>query len=137
MIDIESEGLPVTLKEVEAIHRAKTGALIRVSAVAGGIAAGASPALLEALGTYGGNIGLAFQIVDDVLDLTATSEQLGKTPGKDIAASKATFPAILGVEGASRRARELLDQAIAALAPLGASANRLEQIARFVTTRRT
>jgi geranylgeranyl diphosphate synthase type II len=135
--DLENEGKPASLEIVERIHRAKTGAMIRASVVSGGLAAGASPEVLSALHAYGDRIGLAFQIVDDLLDLTATSEELGKTAGKDLTAQKATFPAVLGVDESARRARELLDQAFAALAPLGERAKRLEQIARFIVERTT
>jgi geranylgeranyl diphosphate synthase type II len=134
--DLQSEGLAVSAGHVERIHRAKTGALIRASAVAGGIAAGAAPAVLSALRSYGDGIGLAFQVVDDILDLTATAEELGKTPGKDLAERKATFPAVIGVDASARKAAALLEEAVSALIPLGARALRLEQLARFVVERK-
>jgi geranylgeranyl diphosphate synthase type II len=133
--DLEGSGKPVSLPQVERIHQAKTGALIRASAVAGGLAAGASGAELQSLEAYGSQIGVAFQIVDDLLDLSASSEQLGKTPGKDAAAHKATFPAALGVAESERRAQALLEEAVRALGPFGPRAAPLEQIARFVVQR--
>ncbi len=135
--DLEGEGRSLTLAEVEGIHRAKTGALIRASVVAGGITAGASSETLSALGLFGERIGLAFQIVDDLLDLTQTSEQLGKTAGKDLAAHKSTFPALLGVDASRLRATQLLEEANEALSPLGAKARRLHEIARLLVERRS
>src|SRR5579863_7521981 len=115
VLDIESEHLKPTPELVDSIHRAKTGALIRVSVVSGGIFAGASPADVAALETFGRKAGLAFQIVDDVLDVTVDSAQLGKTAGKDLATEKATWPAVFGVEQSRRDAASLIDEAFAAL----------------------
>ena len=98
MADIESEGQPVDETTLEYIHRSKTGALITAPVVVGGLIAGASEPELDKLRAYGQRIGLAFQIADDILDVTSTSEQLGKTAGKDLAAHKATYPALHGVE---------------------------------------
>src|SRR5205823_14597165 len=102
VLDLESEHLKPTPQLVEAIHRAKTGALIRVSVVAGGIYAGATPAGVAALDSFGRKAGLAFQIVADVLDMTVDSAHLGKTAGKDLANEKATWPAVFGIEQGQR-----------------------------------
>ena len=114
--DLEAEGRPADLEGVYWIHRHKTGALLAASAELGGIFAGADRAAREALAAYGGALGLAFQTHDDVLDRTATASDLGKTPGKDLHAGKATIPSLLGVEGAraeaerwARAAHEALD----------------------------
>ena len=133
--DLENEGRAADAGTVEYIHRAKTGALLKASVVMGGIAAGASEAQLSTLGTYGARIGLAFQIADDLLDLTATAQQLGKTPGKDVAVGKATWPAVFGVEASKKKAAQLADEAAAAVAPLGQGAQILSDLARFVVER--
>ena len=133
--DIENEGKPVDQHTLEYIHRAKTGALIAASAAAGGIIAGASFDEIERLRAYGQRIGLAFQIADDILDVTSTSEQLGKTPGKDQAANKATYPAIHGMEASKERARQLVDEAVETVASLGRNTKVLEEIARFIIAR--
>ena len=96
LLDLEGEGRPLSLEDLERIHRAKTGALISASVSLGGRAAAAGPARLAALAQYGDAIGLAFQITDDVLDVTATTDQLGKTAGRDVVISKSTYPALLG-----------------------------------------
>lgn len=117
-LDLEGEGQALTLAELETIHRNKTGALIRASARLGGLVAGASAAQLAALDAYAGHLGLAFQVQDDVLDVTSDTATLGKTAGADQALNKATYPALLGLEAAQRLALDLHQQAIAALAPL-------------------
>ena len=137
LLDLEGEGLALSLNELERIHRAKTGALITASARIGGMAAGASKALMEALTRYGAAVGLAFQIADDVLDVTATTDQLGKTAGKDIALRKSTYPAVLGIEGAIARARSLVDDGKAALREAGVTSETLEQLAEHVVARRS
>ena len=111
VVDIESEGTRPTAEVVERIHRAKTGALITVSVVAGGHLAGAGDDAIERLRTFGEKAGLAFQIVDDVLDITADSAQLGKTAGKDTASDKATWPAVFGIEQSKHDAAELVADA--------------------------
>src|SRR6185437_5268371 len=111
VLDLESERLKPTPELVEAIHRAKTGALIRVSVVAGGVYAGADAADAARLDSFGRKAGLAFQIVDDVLDLTVDSTHLGKTAGKDTATEKATWPAVHGIEQSLRDAAQLVDEA--------------------------
>jgi geranylgeranyl diphosphate synthase type II len=136
VLDIESEHQKPTPQLVEAIHRAKTGALIRVSVVAGGVFAGAKASDVAALETFGRKAGLAFQIVDDVLDITVDSAQLGKTAGKDQATEKATWPAVYGVEQSRRDAAELIDEAFAALEPYGSRADGLKSVARYLVDRK-
>ena len=136
VLDIESEGTKPTPELVEAIHRAKTGALIRVSVVTGGVYAGATAAEAAALDTFGRKAGLAFQIVDDVLDMTMDSEHLGKTAGKDLAVEKATWPAVHGIEQSRRDAAVLIDEAFAALAGFGSRAEGLKSVARYLVERK-
>lgn len=135
MADIENEGKSVDAETLEHIHRSKTGALITAPVVVGGIIAGASESQLTTLRAFGERIGLAFQIADDILDVTATREQLGKTPGKDLAASKATYPSVHGIEASGRRARELVDEAVEIVSSLGPSTAVLGEIARFIVAR--
>jgi geranylgeranyl diphosphate synthase, type II len=115
LLDLEGEGRDLSLEELERIHRAKTGALMTASVRLGGMAAMASEPVLVALGEYGAAVGLAFQIADDVLDVTSTSDQLGKTAGRDLALHKSTYPALMGVKAAAARADDLIDEACAAL----------------------
>jgi geranylgeranyl diphosphate synthase type II len=136
VLDIESEHLKPTPELVSAIHRAKTGALIRVSVVAGGVFAGANLEDVARLTTFGSKAGLAFQIVDDVLDLTVDSAHLGKTAGKDQATEKATWPAVYGVEQSQRAAARLIEEAFAALAPYGSRADGLKAVARYLVERK-
>jgi len=136
VLDIESEHLKPTPELVEAIHRAKTGALIRVSVVAGGVFGGAREDDIARLDRFGRKAGLAFQIVDDVLDMTVDSEHLGKTAGKDQATEKATWPAIYGVEQSRRDAAQLIDEAFAALEPYGGRADGLKAVARYLVDRK-
>jgi geranylgeranyl diphosphate synthase type II len=133
--DIENEGKEVDSATLEYIHRSKTGALISASVVAGGIIAGATDEQIARLKAYGEHIGLAFQIADDILDVTSTSEQLGKTPGKDKAARKATYPAIHGIAASEARARQLVDEAISIISGLQAETATLQAIARFIIAR--
>jgi geranylgeranyl diphosphate synthase, type II len=135
VLDIESEGLKPTPELVEAIHRAKTGALIRVSVVAGGVYAGATEDDMARLDRFGRKAGLAFQIVDDVLDMTVDSEHLGKTAGKDQATEKATWPAVYGIEHSRHDAAQLIDEAFAALDPYGSRAEGLKAVARYLVER--
>lgn len=135
LLDLEGEGRPLALTDLERIHRAKTGALITAAAVLGGRAASASPARLDALAIYGAAVGLAFQIADDVLDVTATTDQLGKTAGRDLALRKSTYPALLGITGAQRRAVALVDDGCKALEAVGLLTTALERIARFTVER--
>jgi geranylgeranyl diphosphate synthase type II len=135
MADIENEGKQVDAATVEYIHRSKTGALIAAPVVVGGIIAGATDDQIDKLRNYGERIGLAFQIADDILDVTSTSEQLGKTAGKDQTAHKATYPAVHGVPASRRRARELVEEAVEIVSNLGVSTGMLEAIARFIVAR--
>ncbi len=135
LLDLDAEGTEPTLPELERIHRAKTGALIRASIVIGGLAAKASAAKLSALGDYGDSIGLAFQIADDVLDVTATTDRLGKTAGRDVDLAKGTYPRLLGIAGAERRASELVAQACAALEREALLTDELEALAHFAVER--
>jgi geranylgeranyl diphosphate synthase type II len=135
VLDLESEQKKPTPELVEAIHRAKTGALIRVSVVAGGVYAGATADDVARLDRFGRKAGLAFQIVDDVLDMTADSAQLGKTAGKDQATEKATWPAVYGIEQSRRDAAQLIEEAFAALAPYGSRADGLKSVARYLVER--
>ncbi|HEY3355287.1 MAG TPA: farnesyl diphosphate synthase [Polyangia bacterium] len=135
VLDMESEGQPPTAAAVAAIHRAKTGALLTAAVVAGGLVADATDAQLAQLRCYGERLGLAFQIADDVLDVTATAAQLGKTPGKDVAAGKATYPAVHGLAASRAHALALVEEAVAAARELGPGADRLAALARFVVTR--
>jgi len=137
LLDLEGEGLALDLEQLERIHRRKTGALIVSAMRLGGLAAEAPAPLLEALAQYGASVGLAFQIADDVLDVTATTDQLGKTAGKDIAFQKSTYPALLGVAGATARAEALVREACESLAAQGALTSELEQLARFTVRRRS
>jgi geranylgeranyl diphosphate synthase type II len=136
VVDLEAEHRKPDLATLEYIHRSKTAALITASVVSGGMYAGAAATEIDRLRTYGQSIGLAFQIVDDVLDVTQTSEQLGKTAGKDTAAEKTTYPALFGVEESLRRADALLDQACAQLDSFGEPAETLKSLARFLVERK-
>lgn len=135
MADIENEGTQVDAATLEYIHRSKTGALITAPVVVGGIIAGASEEQLDKLRAYGKRIGLAFQIADDILDVTSTSEQLGKTPGKDQAANKATYPSVHGISASERRARELVEEAVEIVSSLRLRTGVLEGLARFIVAR--
>jgi farnesyl diphosphate synthase/geranylgeranyl diphosphate synthase type II len=135
LLDLEGEGVELDLAGLERIHRAKTGALIVAASSLGGRAAGASAARRQALERYGAAVGLAFQITDDVLDVTATTDQLGKTAGRDLALKKSTYPALLGVEGANRRAAALVHDGCRALEEVGLLTPALERIARFSVER--
>jgi geranylgeranyl diphosphate synthase type II len=136
VLDIESEHKKPTPELVDAIHRAKTGALIRVSVVAGGIYAGATAEDAARLDTFGRKAGLAFQIADDILDITADSATLGKTAGKDLNTEKATWPAVYGIEQSQRDAALLIEEAFAALAPYGNRADGLKAVARYLVERK-
>jgi geranylgeranyl diphosphate synthase, type II len=133
--DLEGEGKPPTAELLEQIHRAKTGALLRCSVRMGAIHAGASEDQLAALTSYGEHVGLAFQIVDDILDVEQTSEQLGKTAGKDAAQHKITFPAVYGLAQSHRMAEAERRCAHAALEPFGERARWLREIADLVVDR--
>ena len=135
VMDIEGEGQTPTAELVEAIHRAKTGALITVSIVAGGLIGGATADEVAHLRRFGQRAGLAFQIIDDVLDETQSSEQLGKTAGKDSATAKATWPAVFGIDASRETAAELLRDALAELDRFGERAEPLKAVARALVER--
>src|SRR5690606_31030730 len=134
-LDLEAEGRPVSLGDLGRIHRGKTGALIEAACVLGGMAAGAPPGQAEALRRYGADIGLAFQVADDVLDATRTSAELGKTAGRDAALAKSTWVALLGVEGAAAEAERLAGRAVGHLAGTGLAADALAGLAGYIVGR--
>jgi geranylgeranyl diphosphate synthase type II len=161
VVDIESEGVAPTAELVATIHRAKTGALLTTSIVSGGLyglasqssgfdlgpaattaeikarksASGRRDETIARLRTFGEKIGLAFQIVDDILDMTQSSEELGKTAGKDAASIKATWPAVYGIDQSRRDADRLIADAFAAIEPFGPAAGPLKSLAQYLTTR--
>jgi geranylgeranyl pyrophosphate synthase len=137
LLDLQAEGRRLALRDLERVHRAKTGMLIAASARIGARAAGADGAALSAFTEYGAGLGLAFQIADDVLDVTATTHQLGKTAGKDAALQKSTYPQLLGVDGALERARALAGEACAVLQRAGRLTAPLVGLARYVVERRS
>jgi geranylgeranyl diphosphate synthase type II len=136
VVDLEAEHAKPDIQMLEYIHRSKTAALITASVVSGGIYAGAGKDAVGKLRSFGQSIGLAFQIVDDVLDVTQTSEQLGKTAGKDTAAEKATYPALFGVDESVKKAELLVASALAALDDFGARADTLKSLAKFLVERK-
>jgi geranylgeranyl diphosphate synthase type II len=136
VVDLESERARPDVETLEYIHRSKTAALITASVVSGGIYAGGDDPAVCYLKKFGEAIGLAFQIVDDVLDVTQTSEQLGKTAGKDTASEKTTYPALFGIEESLKRADALVDSAFASLASFGERAHTLKALARFLVERK-
>jgi len=135
-LDLEAEGRTLALEELRAVHRGKTGALIEASCVLGALAARATPEVVEAVRGYGREVGLAFQVADDVLDATATSEELGKTAGKDAAVDKSTYVQVLGVEGARAAAARHAEAAMNGLAGAGVPTDTLAALARYIVTRR-
>ncbi len=138
-LDLDGEGSASTVKKATAIHEKKTAALIRAAVLIGAILAGASDEDVDALGRYGRALGLAFQVADDVLDATSSAEELGKSPGKDQAAGKITYVAAAGVAEAQKRARELADEAVAALGKFGdgPAAAVLRELASLAVERRS
>jgi geranylgeranyl pyrophosphate synthase len=137
VLDLLCEGKPVDGAQLDEIHRAKTGALIRCAVRLGALIGGASERELRLLTDYGEKAGLAFQIADDLLDETATSEQLGKTAGKDAAKQKATYTALYGVDGAQQRAGQLCQEAIRAVRAMARNTKTLEEIVRFIVERKS
>jgi geranylgeranyl diphosphate synthase type II len=129
VMDLEGEGKSLTKRDLVRIHEAKTAALLTTSLRLGAMTANASPAKLQALTVFGHALGLAFQVIDDILDVTQSTEVLGKTAGKDQAAEKATYPAILGLAASRKEAARLTQAAMVALKPLGKKASRLQEIA--------
>ena len=134
-LDLDATGRSVDLATLEFLHTHKTGALIRAAVRVGGLAAGAGPDPLETLTRYAAHLGLAFQIADDVLDVESSTEQLGKPVGSDQGLEKATYPALLGMQESKRRAAQLMDEALEALAPFGPGGVPLAALARFVVER--
>jgi len=135
-LDLTAEGRALSLDELRAVHRGKTGALIEASCTLGALAAEAATPVLEAIRGYGREIGLAFQVADDVLDVTATSEELGKTAGKDAAVAKSTYVQLLGVAGAQAAAAAHAEQAVRSLGRARVPSGALAVLARYIVTRR-
>ena len=135
LLDLDGEDRPLSLAELERIHRAKTGALISASIELGGLTALADQNQMAALSAFGQAIGLAFQIADDVLDVTATTDRLGKTAGRDLDLHKSTYPALLGIGGARERAKALVAEGCAALRSAKLLSTELDALARFVVER--
>ena len=135
VMDLEGEGKALTKAQLVRVHEAKTAALLTSSLRLGGMSANASSSKLQALTDFGKSLGLAFQVIDDLLDVTQSTEKLGKTAGKDAAVEKATYPAILGLEKSRREAHRLTHKALAALRPFGRRAVRLDQIAHHLLDR--
>jgi geranylgeranyl diphosphate synthase type II len=133
--DLEGEGKKSALPELRYIHERKTSALLCCSVRLGGMSANCTPAQLKALTSFGYNVGLAFQVIDDILDVTQSSEKLGKTAGKDIKAQKSTYPALIGLDESRRIATKLTGKAFTALKPFRGKAMALEAIAEFLLNR--
>lgn len=133
--DLEAEGKKSTRGMLRFIHQGKTAAMIVASLRLGAMSANAGKKQLRALSVFGENLGLAFQVIDDILDITQTSAKLGKSAGKDLTAEKTTYPALLGLEAARREARRLTHAAQNALLPLGGDADRLREIADYLLDR--
>jgi len=136
VMDLEAERQHPDAHTLEYIHRSKTGALITASLTSGGRYAGASEDQIQRIRCFGQSAGLAFQIIDDVLDVTQTSEQLGKTAGKDTAADKATYPSLFGLEESIRKAGALVESGCSMLDPFGARAGTLKDLAHFLIERK-
>lgn len=136
VLDIEGEKRTLNLHELEHVHRNKTGALLRFSIESGAVLAGASQQEREALVAYADHIGLAFQIQDDILDIEGTTEELGKTAGKDVASDKSTYPALLTLEGAKEKLENHYTLALAALSQLSVDASLLREFAQYIVQRK-
>jgi geranylgeranyl diphosphate synthase type II len=137
VMDLDSEGKPdLDADTLSFIHTHKTGALLEACVLSGAILAGASREDLQKLSSYAQNIGLAFQIIDDILDITSTKEELGKTAGKDLKAKKATYPSLWGIEKSKIKAQDLVAQASAQLESYGPSAETLKALAKFIVSRK-
>ncbi len=137
VVDIESEGKTVSEGTLEFIHRHKTAALIRVSLCAGALLAGATPHQVAAIRSAGEDLGLAFQIVDDILDVEGSLAELGKTAGSDERKKKVTYPALYGLDVSRAKARELINHAKQSLTPLGTPADPIRALAEFIIERRS
>jgi geranylgeranyl pyrophosphate synthase len=134
-LDLTAEGVELSLAELTAIHRGKTGALIRAACIIGGMAAQANPVELAALTSFGEDIGVAFQIADDVLDATGTSQELGKTAGRDAELKKSTYVALCGIDGARHEAERLAHRAVAHLEAGGVQSGALGALAGYIVNR--
>ncbi len=137
MLDLQAEGRKVTLKELEIIHRRKTGALLTSAVRAGALVGGGARGEVDRLTRYGEKFGLAFQITDDLLDVEGDAAEMGKTPGMDQLREKATYPALLGRDRAREWAGRLVEEAVADLEPLGRAAEPLQEIVRYLLVRRS
>jgi geranylgeranyl diphosphate synthase type II len=135
VVDLESEGKPVSARVLEYLHSSKTGALLRACIRCGALAAGAEEKALNALTEFGDKIGLVFQIVDDILDITSSSEILGKTAGKDEKVKKATYPAFYGLEASRKKANDLVALALQDIRDFGEEAETLRSLAQFIVSR--
>ena len=135
VLDLEGEGRRLTKSQLVKIHEAKTAALLTTSIRLGAMTANATPAKLDALSTFGHALGLAFQVIDDILDVTQSTEILGKTAGKDAAVEKATYPSVLGLDRSRKEAARLTRIAMDALQPFGKQAARLREIAAYLLDR--
>ena len=133
--DLEAEGKKSGREELRFIHRGKTAALIVCSLKLGAMSANATPRVLGVLEEFGDHLGLAFQVIDDILDVTQSSEQLGKSAGKDAAAGKTTYPSLLGLEASQKEAARLTEKALASLSPLGERADALRALAKKLLAR--
>jgi geranylgeranyl diphosphate synthase type II len=133
--DLEGEGQKLGLEDLRYIHESKTAALLTSSVKLGGMSADAMPEQIQALHDFGMALGLAFQIIDDILDVTQTSEKLGKSAGKDLASEKSTYPALLGLEASREEAHRLTEKAREALVPFGPHGGRLQQLADYLLER--
>lgn len=137
VLDMEGEKRSLPLAELQRLHRMKTGALLTASCRLGAIAAGASNAQIEAITAYGQHLGLAFQIVDDLLDVTASPEELGKATGKDAGKGKNTYPVLLGIDASRKQAEDELESALTSVSIFGDKAEGLRALARFVVQRKS
>ncbi len=137
MLDLLAEGRQVTLKELETIHRHKTGALLTAAVRAGALTGGGNRSEVTALTTYGEKFGLAFQVTDDLLDVEGETAEMGKAAGQDEKRQKATYPAVLGLEATREWAKRLVAEAVAALEPFQAKAEPLRQLAQYLLVRRS
>ena len=135
VLDMEGEQKSLKLEQLQQLHRMKTGALLVSACRLGALSTNASTSQVSALAEFGRHLGLAFQIVDDLLDVTASAEQMGKATGKDAAKGKNTYPALLGVDETRRQAKTQLDEAMQSLKPLGSAAEGLRGLAAFVVER--
>jgi geranylgeranyl diphosphate synthase type II len=133
--DLEAEGKKLSIADVRFIHERKTASMVVLSLRLGAMSANSTPAQLKALTEFGQALGLAFQIIDDILDVTLSSEQLGKSAGKDLKASKATYPAVIGLEASRKEAARLTNKALRALDPLGSRGGRLREMGGYLLGR--